>query len=166
MKRLLVVLLMLPPSGCIAGQRKSAICELEPSKIDIEFKRVARKEAWGKIIPFAEFSLKNSSSGRISIPIEGSDGLIIPHGEYEFLESRARSTLGSWVEFDPNLDEFSKPTLWITVDETAELTIFSSVFGPVSVPDQAKALEFRLHIRDAKGCDYFSQPFQLPEGAN
>ena len=124
---------------------------------------MTKREAWGLTIPFAEFSLKNASSVRITFPIEGSDGLLVPHGAYEFLESRSRSSSDPWTMFDPNLDEFSPAAAWVSVDGGAEITILSSVFGPMSVPDRARTQEFRLRLKDAGGCEYVSQPFRLPD---
>lgn len=152
--------MMIQASEAFAGRDLSRCGEIIPS-VAIEYQRIERISAWGREIDFARFKLENKSRKNLKFAISGGDSPAVFHGAFETLQSRKYGSSDAWEEFDPALDEYLPPVVWLVVGPTGEMVFFADLVGPMSVPDRSKSLEFRLSVKDMVGCEYASSSFRL-----
>jgi hypothetical protein len=125
----LALLMIIQASEAFAGRGLSKCGEIIPSAT-IEYQRIERIFAWGRQIDFARFKLENKSRNDLKFAISGGDSPAVFHGAFQTLQSREYGSSASWEEFDPALDEYLPPVVWIVVGPTGEMVFLQILLDP------------------------------------
>lgn len=155
MRILLPLALSVLPLVCAAAPKEQKCVD----HVSVEYKGIQRLNAWGKESPFAAFALTNKAPKEIKFPLDGTYYPLIPHGQY--VEMQSRVAAGSWELDAVVLEEFLPPRKWLVIGSGDGVMFFVDMVGPVSDSERSKSREYRVLLKDASGCQHFSQSFRL-----
>ncbi|MEN5060698.1 hypothetical protein [Luteimonas sp. TWI1416] len=153
-----VILLLL--SSCASVHSRTR-CRVASEQVSIQYKGLQRIAAWGKEELFASFSIENSSSEKVEIPLDRSDYPLLAHGEYIELQSRLRSQFSDWQADAISLEEFVPPRKWIVLEKGESFIFFFNASGQVDDHERSEERDYRVGLNDAAGCRYNSDAFRF-----